>query len=99
MGNAAIYENNRSIQKMGKEIQNSIVAVNSAKKELAEAADMEKYLELAGELGMKYPDASQIIQLELEPAQAEYEELTEIQKNGGFFDRLLDWLNSLERRK
>ncbi len=44
---------------------------------------------------MKYPDASQIIQLELEPAQAEYEELTEIQKNGGFFDRLLDWLNSL----
>ena len=60
---------------------------------------MEKYLELAGELGMKYPDASQIIQLELEPAQAEYEELTEIQKNGGFFDRLLDWLNSLERRK
>ncbi len=99
MGNAAIYENNRSIQKIGKEIQNSIVAVNSAKKELAEAADMEKYLELAGELGMKYPDASQIIQLELEPAQAEYEELTEIQKNGGFFDRLLDWLNSLERRK
>lgn len=98
MGNAAIYENNRNIQAMGKQIQNSIVAVNSAKKELAETADLERYLALAEELGMQYPDASQIIKLELEPAQAEYEELTEIQKNGGFFDGLLDWLNSLERR-
>ena len=41
MGNAAIYENNRNIQAMGKQIQNSIVAVNSAKKELAETADLE----------------------------------------------------------
>ena len=98
MGNAAIYENNRNIQKMGKEIQNSIVAVNSAKKELSETADMERYLALAEELGMQYPEASQIIQLELEPVQAEYEELTAVQENGGLFDKLLDWLNSLERR-
>ena len=98
MGNAAIYENNRNIQKMGKEIQNSIVAVNSAKKELSETAVMERYLALAEELGMQYPEASQIIQLELEPVQAEYEELTAVQENGGLFDKLLDWLNSLERR-
>lgn len=98
MGNAAVYQNNRNIQKLGKEIQNSIIEVNSAKKSLAEATDIEKYLALAQELGMSYPEAGQVIKLELEPSEADYEELTEIQKSGGMFDKLLDWLNSLERR-
>lgn len=100
MRNAQIFQNNVDIQSIGKQINSTTMELNAAKKELASIVDMEAYMQIAKEeYGMDFPAAEQLQQIEVEAMPTEEETLTEIQKSGNLIDSVLDWLNSLGRRK
>ncbi len=100
MRNAQIFQNNVDIQSIGKQINSTTMELNAAKKELASIVDMEAYMQIAKEeYGMDFPAAEQLQQIEVEAMPTEEETLMEIQKSGNLIDSVLDWLNSLGRRK
>lgn len=97
--NAQVYENNKIIQELGQQVQNSTIELNSLKKEIASKTDVVAYLEIAkDQYNMDYPQPNQIFNLEVEPEADDAQELSKIQKSTNIFDKILDWVNSLERR-
>lgn len=103
MRNAQIYENNRSITRMNKEIQTVEMELNYYKNQLSADSDLKVYMEIGlDKLAMDYPTAEQIVRLEITPAaiEAPEKELSpqQAQVEGNWFDSVLNWVDSLKRR-
>lgn len=98
--NAAIYENNRALTKLNQDIAKSELTYRYMENTLSADADLENYIQIGeNELGMQYPDAQQLVRLDIQPQVIEPQNPLEPTVTTNWFDSLLDWLNGLERRE
>lgn len=95
--NAEIYKNTRTIRDLAKQKVSLELQVRTAEKDCSAGSDLDSYFSTAeNQLALSYPEDDSVISVTV-PAAAE-EQGAQTQESGNFYDTVLDWLNSLERR-
>lgn len=95
--NAEIYKNTRTIRDLAKDKVALELQVRTAEKDCSAGNDLDSYFNTAeNRLALSYPADDSVISVAV-PAVGE-EQDAQTQESGNFYDTVLDWLNSLERR-
>lgn len=95
--NAEIYKNTRAIRDLAKDKVSLELQVRAAEKDCSAGSDLDSYFNTAeNQLALSYPADDSVISVAV-PAENE-EQDAQTQESGDFYDTVLDWINSLERR-
>lgn len=95
--NAEIYKNTRTIRDLAKEKVNLELQVRTAEKDCSAGNDIDSYFNTAeNQLALSYPEDDSVVSVAVPSVSEEQDART--QESGNFYDTVLDWLNSLERR-